>query len=101
MKHLFEDVVRLEVGPAAGDVDEPPGRESAFLVEDEPDSPAALLDRLMALTAFRLAARGALGPVDARQAALREAAARRAFQGLPAGNVLLRFSKPLHQRLRA
>src|SRR6266581_2921680 len=100
VEHPVQDVVGLEVGLAAVEVDESPGREAPFLIEHEPDAPATARDGLAAAAALRLRARRALGAVDPREAPVREARARRALEALPAGHVRGRFREGLKQRLR-
>src|SRR5205809_6995926 len=100
VEHPVQDVVGLEVGLAAVEVHEPPGREAPFLIEHEPDAPAPARDGLAAAAALRLRARRALGAVDPREAPVREARARRAREALPVGHVRGRFRQGLKQRLR-
>src|SRR3989442_5526792 len=78
---------------------EPSRNEAPLFVEHEPDAPAPARDGLAAAAAFRLRARRALGAVDPRKAAGREARARRALKALPAGHVRWRFHQGLTQRL--
>src|SRR6266511_3876302 len=99
VEHPVQDVVGLEVGLAAVEVHESPGREAPFFIEHEPDAPAPARDGLAAAAALRLRARRALGAVDPREAPVREARARRALGALAVGNVRGRFREGPKQRL--
>src|SRR6185295_12700839 len=93
------DVLALEVGAATAEVNEAAGHEPAVLEEHEPDAPVALRDRLPAAPALRLAARRALGAVDARQAWPRGSVLRDALERRALG--LRRVAERLEDRLGA
>src|SRR6266516_2262298 len=100
VEHPVQDVVGLEVGLAAVEVHESPGREAPLFVEREPDAPAPARDGLAAAAALRLRARRALGAVDPREAPVRKARARRALKALSIRHVRWRCDESLKQRLR-
>src|SRR5206468_11309504 len=99
VEHRIQDVVALEIGRAAVEVDEPPGKESTFLEEHEPDAPCSAFDGLLAAAALGLTARRALSSVDPRQAPVRRAAARRTLEGRAIGHTRWRFRERLEHRL--
>src|SRR5262245_10876470 len=99
VEDVVQDVVALEVGLVAVEMDESAGGETAVLIEHEPDTPRAPLDRLAAVAAPRLRARRLFDAVDPREAPLGEAAAGRALQSFPLGDLKGRFGEGLQHRL--
>jgi len=88
MEDLIDDLMRLEVRFAAGEVHVTAWREAPVLEVHKPDTPAPAHDALAAASALGLAARRSLGTVDARNSPLRKAAARRTLEGLSLRMVL-------------
>ena len=95
---MIQDVVGLEVNLATLEVHEPCRIEAGLFIEHQPDAPRAALNALAAIAAPGLPTRRSLGAVDPRQATMRQAAPRRAFQPVSIGRVS--FREDLKQRLR-
>src|SRR5471030_1770888 len=87
MQQGRRDVNGLEVGLPACKVDEAAGRKCALVVENEPDAPSPLLDRIVALAAFGLTGRRALGTVDTLQPTAFDTGSRDALQSLAVSNI--------------
>src|SRR5438046_38382 len=99
MKQRSQDVGALEVVRAAGEVHEPCGIEAAFFVEHEADAPVPASYRLVAMAAFGLAGRSALGAADPGQAPVGRVAACRALESIRIGRALARLLEGLEHRL--
>src|SRR6185436_10932978 len=101
MQQGLQDVVVLEVGPAAPEVREPAGGEPTLLIEHESNAPLPTGDGLVAAAALGLAGGSALSAVDPRQAALGRAAARGPLERLRFGHVCLRLLEGFEYRIRS
>src|SRR5262245_3927398 len=100
MKQGIQDVAGLEVGLAAGEVQEASGGEPPLLVEHEADAPVPAGDGLAAAAALGLRGGSALGAVDTGQAALSRAAARGPLERLRFRNVSFLLLEGFGHRLR-